>query len=181
MRIIAGAWRGKSLVAPTGQATRPTAQRLRQAVFDMIMHAPWGGRSLLEGALVLDAIAGTGALGLAALSRGAAQAVFIENDARALQALRTNIAACKAASRARLIAADVLRTIGGNRQHIVFLDPPYGAGLVPLAMHALRAAGWIASGTVIIAETGRLEDEQDGARLAQKVHGAAQMNVWREP
>ena len=81
MRIVAGAWRGRRLNAPVGQETRPTADRVRQSLFDMLMHAPWGGRSLLDGAVVLDAFAGTGALGLEALSRGAARAVFFEQDA----------------------------------------------------------------------------------------------------
>ena len=69
MRIVAGAWRGRSLLAPSGQTTRPTADRVRQALFDMLLHAPWGGRDGLEGARVLDAFAGTGGLGLEALSR----------------------------------------------------------------------------------------------------------------
>ncbi len=88
MRIVAGVWRGRKLVAPLGQATRPTADRVRQALFDMLLHAPWGGRAAIEGAVVLDAFAGTGAMGLEALSRGAARGVFIESDARALRALR---------------------------------------------------------------------------------------------
>ena len=71
MRIIAGAWRGRRLTAPAGQGTRPTADRVRQALFDMILHAPWGGRSAIEGVRVADVFAGTGALGLEALSRGA--------------------------------------------------------------------------------------------------------------
>src|SRR5580698_2435785 len=99
MRIVAGEWRGRSLVAPSGTETRPTADRVRQALFDMLMHAPWSGRAVIEGAAVLDVFAGTGALGLEALSRGAATAVFIENDATALKALRTNIAACGAGDR----------------------------------------------------------------------------------
>jgi len=76
VRIIAGAWKGRALIAPPGEATRPTAERVRQALFDMIAHAPWGGRGVLEGAQVLDAFAGTGALGLEALSRGAAETIF---------------------------------------------------------------------------------------------------------
>ena len=181
MRILAGAWRGKALVAPHGQTTRPTAQRMRQALFDMLMHASWGGRTLLDGATVLDAFAGTGALGLEALSRGAASAVFLENDPDALAALRTNVAACQADSRARAIRADVLRPPPGRFQNLVFLDPPYGAELVPRAVDALREAGWIASGTLLIAEHGRLDDVQYDAKLAQRVHGAAQVSVWREP
>jgi 16S rRNA (guanine(966)-N(2))-methyltransferase RsmD len=90
MRIIAGAWRGRALAAPPGLATRPTADRVRQSLFDMILHAAWGGRAVLEGAMVLDAFAGTGALGLEALSRGAESAVFFERDRAALAALRAN-------------------------------------------------------------------------------------------
>jgi 16S rRNA (guanine966-N2)-methyltransferase len=112
MRIVAGAWRGRTLVAPPGQATRPTADRVRQALFDTLMHAEWGGRAVIDGAVVLDVFAGTGALGLEALSRGAASACFIESDARALRALRANIAACKAAHRTEILAVDVLSAPG---------------------------------------------------------------------
>ncbi len=153
---------------------------MRQAIFDMLVHASWGGRALLDGASVLDAFAGTGALGLEALSRGAAQVVFIENNAQALRILGTNVASCNAASRARVIEADVLRAPRGARQTIVFLDPPYGRGLIPLALQALREAGWVASGTLIVAETGRLETVHID-HLARKTHGAAQVTVWREP
>ena len=99
MRIVAGAWRGRALQAPPGDTTRPTADRVRQALFDMLLHAPWGGRDAVEGARVLDVFAGTGALGLEALSRGAAFATFIEQDRAALAALRANIATLGAAGR----------------------------------------------------------------------------------
>ncbi len=181
MRIIAGAWRGRVLAAPLGAATRPTAQRMRQAVFDMLMHAPWGGRALLDGAHVLDGFAGTGALGLEALSRGAARATFIEQDRAALDTLGTNVAACRAQAACRVIAADIRRPPPGNGQALVFLDPPYGVGLLPEAVQALRKAGWIVPGSVVISEVGRLEScWQDGVKLAQRLHGAAQVNVWRE-
>ena len=101
MRIVAGAWRGRALQAPPGDTTRPTADRVRQALFDMLLHAPWGGRDAVEGARVLDVFAGTGALGLEALSRGAAFATFIEQDRAALAALRANIATLRAAGRCR--------------------------------------------------------------------------------
>src|SRR5258708_63332 len=96
MRIVAGAWRGRSLTAPSGTETRPTADRVRQALFDMLMHAPWAGRSVVENSCVLDAFAGTGAVGLESLSRGAARAVFVERARPALTALRANIDACRA-------------------------------------------------------------------------------------
>src|SRR3954471_21569913 len=113
MRIVGGAWRGRALVAPPGQGTRPTADRVRQALFDMLLHAPWGGRAVIEGAVVLDVFAGTGAMGLEALSRGAARCVFLESDPTALQVLRANITACNAGDRCRVVAADALRAGSG--------------------------------------------------------------------
>src|SRR5580704_17668677 len=113
MRIVAGEWRGRSLLAPPGATTRPTADRVRQALFDMLMHAPWSGRTFIEGALVLDLFAGTGALGLEALSRGAARAVFVERDRPALAALRANIEACRAGDRCEVLPVDVLSVPAG--------------------------------------------------------------------
>src|ERR1700704_5712492 len=119
MRIVAGAWRGRTLLAPSGTATRPTADRVRQALFDILMHAPWAGRSVVEDALVLDVFAGTGALGLEALSRGAASAVFVERSRAALTALRANIIACQADDRCEVLPIDALTVPDGKRAHIV--------------------------------------------------------------
>lgn len=118
MRIVAGAWRGRALVAPPGQGTRPTADRVRQALFNTLIHADWGGQSVIEGAVVLDVFAGTGALGLEALSRGASRAVFIECNEPALRALRANIASCKAQDRSRVLAVDALRLAWPQSQHL---------------------------------------------------------------
>jgi 16S rRNA (guanine966-N2)-methyltransferase len=182
MRIVAGAWRGRTLVASPGQGTRPTADRVRQALFDILMHAEWGGREAVEGAAVLDVFAGTGALGLEALSRGAATACFIESDAAALKALRANVAACKAEDRTRVLAVDVLRTPSaiGATASLVFLDPPYGSGLVPRAVTHLLRTGHIAPGALIIAEIG--QDETwiaDRPPLAERQHGAARVVFFR--
>jgi 16S rRNA (guanine966-N2)-methyltransferase len=203
MRIVAGAWRGRSLVAPTGQATRPTADRVRQALFDMLMHAEWGGRTLIEGAVVLDVFAGTGALGLEALSRGAASASFIESDANALQALRANVAACKAQDRTEILAGDVLQFPGGTGSprlardaspasaatdkerdggpaSLVFLDPPYGQDLIPRALVRLQHAGRIRHGALIVAEIARDETWiPDQPLLAGRQHGAARILIFR--
>ncbi len=180
MRIVAGAWRGRALSAPPGQTTRPTADRVRQALFDMLLHAPWGGRALMEGALVLDAFAGTGALGLEALSRGAAHATFIEQDRAALSALRANIAACSAAERCTVLPGSALAPPTGPSCGLVFLDPPYGQDLVPRALAALRAAGRLAPGALVVAETGRQEPPPtDAALLADRSHGAARLTIWR--
>ncbi len=177
MRIIAGAWRGRALTAPPGEATRPTADRVRQALFDRLLHAAWAGRDAVEDAAVLDAFAGTGALGLEALSRGAASAVFIENDPAALLALRRNVAA--ADGKGRVLAADALRPPPGTPCRLIFLDPPYGAGLIGQAVAALARAGWIAPDALLIAELGRAEPDPAADLLADWTHGAARMVAWR--
>ncbi len=181
MRIVGGGWRGRALKAPSGIGTRPTADRVRQALFDMLIHARWAGADVVEDAIVLDAFAGSGALGLEALSRGAAQATFMENDQASLAALRANIAACGAQDRCRVLAADVLTAPLGSPCGLVFLDPPYGAALVPQAMARLRASGWIAPRTLVVAETGRRDPPPAlGELLAERVHGAARVSIWRQ-
>jgi 16S rRNA (guanine966-N2)-methyltransferase len=181
LRIIAGAWKGRALQAPPGTATRPTADRVRQSLFDSLMHAPWA-RGVLPEATVLDAFAGTGALGLEALSRGAARAVFFEQDRGALAALRANIAACKAADRATVLARDVLRPgrCPGPPVALAFFDPPYGQGLVQRSVNVLRSEGWLSATSLLVAEAGRLETVvETSSLLAHSVHGAAQLMVWR--
>lgn len=178
MRIVAGAWRGRTLLAPAGSATRPTADRVRQALFDMLLHAPWGGRDRVEDVRVLDGFAGTGALGLEALSRGAASATFMEQDRAALRALRSNVAACRAQDRAVVLAVDVLAAPAGQPCGLVFLDPPYGQGLVPLAMARLSAMGWLAADALVVAEIGRDEALAGlGPILAEREHGAAKVVI----
>jgi 16S rRNA (guanine966-N2)-methyltransferase len=183
MRIIAGRWKGRALVAPPGLATRPTSDRARQAIFDQLWHAPWAGRGMLEGATVLDGFAGTGAMGLEALSRGAARAFFMEQDRGALAALRANITACKAGDACRVLAGDVTAPpVAAAPCSLVFLDPPYAKGLVPRALAALQAKGWIAPGALIIAETGR--DEESAIPpgfevISTRDHGAARLSALR--
>jgi 16S rRNA (guanine966-N2)-methyltransferase len=184
MRIVAGAWRGRVLRAPPGDTTRPTADRVRQALFDMLLHAPWGGRESIEGARVLDLFAGTGALGLEALSRGAAFATFIEHDRAALAALRANVAMLGTDRRCAVLAADAL-TIGmlaassAAPCSLIFLDPPYGADMVPRALGHMTARGWIAPGALIVAETARDESPLSTELLAERIHGAARISIWR--
>lgn len=184
MRIVAGAWRGRTLSAPPGAATRPTADRVRQALFDRLTHAPWAGRAALDGARVLDAFAGTGALGLEALSRGGAHATFLETDRAALRALRANIAACRAEARCTVLPADALRPPQGRPPQgqpcgLVFLDPPYGKDLVAPALAALDAAGWIAPGALLVAEIGRDDPLPRPDPVEDWVAGAARVVAWR--
>jgi 16S rRNA (guanine966-N2)-methyltransferase len=174
-RIIAGAWKGRKLVSPVGLETRPTGARVRQAVFDILAHAPW---CELRGAKVLDVFAGTGAYGLEALSRGAASAVFFEQSAAAQAALRQNILACRAV--ARVMTGDVLALPVGEPHDLVFLDPPYGMNMVPRAVAALRARGWLAPGAIIVAELGPGDVLEVPVFLAERSHGKARVKIWRD-
>jgi 16S rRNA (guanine966-N2)-methyltransferase len=177
MRIVAGAWKGRMLAAPKGDATRPTADRVRQALFDMLFHAPWGGRDLVVGAEVLDAFAGTGALGFEALSRGAAHATFFEAHPAATAAIKTNITSFRARA---TLHPDALKPPRGKACGLAFLDPPYFAGLLEPAAAALRRQGWLGPGTILVAETARAEDPPDlGEHLAERTHGAARISFFR--
>ncbi len=173
LRIIAGAWRGRKLIAPAGLATRPTNARARQAAFDILLHAAWAGPDFMQTAAVLDVFAGTGAYGLEALSRGAASATFIENAPDALAALRANITACKAT--ARVIAADALTPPTGTPHNLVFLDPPYGENLIPRALAALAARNWLAPAAIIIAELGPADTFDPPNPLTERRHGKARL------
>ena len=179
MRIVAGQWRGRRLTAPPGAATRPTADRVRQALFDMLLHAPWGGRDTIQGARVLDLFAGSGALGLEALSRGAAHATFVEHDRTALAALGANIAACAAQDRCQVLPIDAFAIPPGEAADLVFLDPPYRQDLVPRATARLRAMHRLAPRALLIAETGHDEPPPVADVLAERRHGAARLSVWR--
>jgi 16S rRNA (guanine966-N2)-methyltransferase len=168
------------LVAPPGQGTRPTADRVRQALFDILMHAAWAGREIFQSARVLDVFAGTGGLGLEALSRGALHVTFIESDPVALRALRANVAACKAEARSDILAVDALAVSGGPPASVVFLDPPYGQDLVAAALDRLAAVGRLSAGALIVAEIGRDEFwRPDQALLAERQHGAARLLIFR--
>lgn len=175
MKIIAGRWKGRALAAPLGLETRPTNIRARQAVFDILAHAPW---CELENAKVLDVFAGTGAYGLEALSRGAAAASFLEMSRPALAILKANIAACKTEA-TKIVAADALNPPAGSAHDLVFLDPPYGKTLVAPALAALAAKGWIAPGAIIVAELGPGEMLDVAEVLAECAHGKARLKIWR--
>jgi len=180
MHIIGGAFKGRKLIAPEGTATRPTNARARQAMFDILRHAPWAGQDFLNQARVLDVFAGTGACGLEALSRGAAHASFIENAQTALASLRANITACKMEQKTSVFAADALTPPPGTPHDLIFLDPPYGRDFIPKALAALGAQTWLAPGALIIAEYGPQDAlVTGGIILAERQHGAAKLLFWR--
>lgn len=154
MRIIAGDWRGRKLVAPKGEATRPTADRTRETLFSMLTSRVGS----FEGLAVADLFAGSGALGLEALSRGAASCLFVEQDRAALDAIRANVAALDARTRAQVSAGSVMTLGPAKAAHdLILLDPPYGTGAAGVALDRLLRLGWIGPGTWIAAETGARE------------------------
>jgi 16S rRNA (guanine966-N2)-methyltransferase len=152
MRIVAGKHRGRRLVAPEGLAVRPTSDRTREALFNILGQGR-GGPAPLAGARVLDAFAGTGALGLEALSRGAGSVAFMESQPSALAALERNIEALAEQAHAKALRADVLRPPRAEPPaDIVLMDPPYNQGLAEPALTALAEAGWITADTIVVIE-----------------------------
>jgi 16S rRNA (guanine966-N2)-methyltransferase len=159
MRIVSGRWKGKALVAPSGDTTRPTSDRVRQAVFNILEHAPWS--PALSGASVLDLFAGTGAMGLEALSRGASSCLFLDTDMSARAALMTNIEACSAQGITRVWKRDagalgLMPPSANGPFDLVFVDPPYGKGLDRAALNGL-SQGWLSPSALIVLEQGRGE------------------------
>lgn len=150
MRIIAGEWRGRRLTAPRGDVTRPTADRTREALFSMLLSR----LGSFEGLSVLDLFAGSGALGLEALSRGAASCLFVEQDAEALKALRANIDALAVRGTATVQAGSVLAmSAARGSADLILLDPPYGTGAGQVALDRLLRLGWIGPQSWISLET----------------------------
>ncbi|MCB1352612.1 MAG: 16S rRNA (guanine(966)-N(2))-methyltransferase RsmD [Rhodobacteraceae bacterium] len=158
MRIIGGIHRGRALAGLGGGDAkahlRPTSDRVRESLFNLLAHGGYGEPDPPERAAVLDLFAGTGALGLEALSRGARTATFVDKGAKALGLLRENIARLGMGETARVLARDALRlgAQSGAPFDLVFLDPPYGKALGEKALAAALAGGWIAPGALVVWE-----------------------------
>ena len=151
-------------MAPQGRATRPTSDRVRQALFDVIAHAPWAPP--LEGARVIDLFAGSGALGFEALSRGAASCLFVETDEAARGAIRENAEALGALGAIRVHRRDATDlgprpASAGAPLTLAFLDPPYACDLGARALDGLRRHDWLAAGAVAVFERGRDDPDPD--------------------
>ena len=154
MRIVGGRLRGRTLAAPRSQAIRPTADRLREALFNILTHA-YGDP--VSGARVLDLFAGTGALGLEALSRGAAFALFVDDGAPARALIRANVEALGLGGATRIFRRDATRLGIAHPVEpfsLVFLDPPYGQGLAEQALVSARAGGWLLPDALLVVEEG---------------------------
>ena len=173
MRIVAGTFRGRRLQAPKGREIRPTSDRVREAVFSILGPAVVGVR-------VLDLFAGTGALGLEALSRGALQAVFVDQSGQAVRLIRSNIELCGVQDRVRMVHAPVdqaLRRLAGRGEmlDLVFMDPPYGEGLVQKMLAGLRDV--VPNGALVVAEHGATDlsslplVEPEWSRIEERKYG----------
>lgn len=177
MRIIAGDWRGRPLVVPAGQATRPTADRVREALFSMLASR----LGTFEGLRVADLFAGSGALGLEALSRGAAHVTFVEQDGVALDALRANIAKLGATG-AEVRAQSVMALPPAPAPYdLVLLDPPYGTNAADVALDRLLRLGWFAPGAIVSVETAKGDAVEVAGfeREVERVHGRAMLTLLR--
>lgn len=180
LRIISGQWRGRKLQAPQGDATRPTADRTRETLFSMLTSR----LGSFEGLVVADLFAGSGALGLEALSRGAASCLFVEQDAPAIRALRNNIANLHVQGQCDVRASSVL-ALGAAKQplDLVLLDPPYHTGAGSVALDRLHRLGWIGAGTWISLETARDEEPRLKSleTVADRIVGKARLTLLRAP
>jgi 16S rRNA (guanine966-N2)-methyltransferase len=177
MRIISGLHRGRPIIAPKGDTTRPTADRTREALFSMLTSR----LGSFEGLRVLDLFAGSGALGLEALSRGAATCTFVEQDSAALDCLRTNIA--KLGVKGADVRAQSVMALGPApaAYDLILLDPPYESGAGIVALERLLRLGWIAPGALASVETTKKEMVVvEGFELdVERVHGKAKLTLLR--
>lgn len=184
MRIVGGRFKGRTLAAPEGKDLRPTADRTRESVFNILAH---GNRAIdgleLDGATVIDMFAGTGGLGLEAMSRGCGHGVFIDNDPRALALVRKNAGPMGLGRAVTLLKLDATRLAPPPRAAkapaaLAFLDPPYGQDLIQPALLGLKDKGWLQDGAVVVCEVAAKE-EFDPPRgfeaVDERTYGAAKV------
>ena len=179
MRIIGGEWRGRRLQAPPGAATRPTADRVRETLFSMLASR----LGSFEGLRVADLFAGSGALGLEGLSRGAAFACFVENDGKAAAAIRANAAEFGASDRVQILGGSALALPRADAFDLIFADPPYATGSGTAALQAVATAGWLAPGGWMAIETARGDSVDAGAFTLddERAVGRARLSLLRRP
>jgi 16S rRNA (guanine966-N2)-methyltransferase len=179
MRIIAGEWRGRSIDAPPGQATRPTADRVRETLFSMLASR----LGPFEELRVADLFAGSGALGLEALSRGAAMAAFVESDRAALDTIKRNSEKLGAIDRTRLFGGSALALPHSDPFDLILADPPYAPGSGSAAVQAVVNARWLAAGGWLTVETARGDrvDPLDLTVETTRDVGRARLTLLRRP
>jgi len=185
MRIVGGTLKGRTIRTPEGRDTRPTSDRARESIFNILAHAEWAPP--LEGARVIDAFAGSGALGFEAISRGGAFCLFVETEAAARGCIRDNVEAFQLFGNTRIhrrSATDLgPKPAGlGAPFDLVFMDPPYANGLVPPALEQLLRGQWITPDALVVAETGAHEPPQEAVGwnlLDERTYGAARVSFLR--
>ena len=179
MRIIAGQFRGRQLQAPPGSATRPTGDRVREALFSMLVSR----LGSFEDLRVADLYAGSGALGLEALSRGAAEAVFVETDPKAQAAIKTNAAKLGVTDRIRVLGGSALALPRSEPFDLILADPPYANGSGTALVRAVTQAGWLAPGGWLSIETEQRDavDPGDLSPEADREIGKARITLLRQP
>ena len=184
MRVVGGRLKGRVLKAPDGHAIRPTSERLRESIFDILLHRHPGA---VEGARVVDLFAGAGGLAIEALSRGAGFALLVDNGSEARALLRANVEALGLGGVTRIWRADATqlgKSPAGGPFGLAFLDPPYGKGLADLALAALIAGDWLAPGALVIVEEAAKATIAAPApleRLDARTYGDTQIAIFAMP
>jgi 16S rRNA (guanine966-N2)-methyltransferase len=180
LRVISGNLKGRRLFSLKGQKLRPTSDRVKEAIFNIL-------QDQVRGRKVLDLFAGTGALGIEALSRGAKSTVFVEESSRSLSALRRNIEECNLKEQAEVLGREARAAIKiiearGDSFELIFLDPPYGKGLARRALEALARSSIVTSGTLVVAEhslSEKLDFVPSWQRLDWRRYGSTQVSFFR--
>ena len=183
MRIVGGKFRGRDIAGPTSGATRPTSDRVRESIFNILAHGI--ADFTLEDARVMDLFAGTGALGLEAISRGAKFCLFVEEDSGARSVIRNNTDSCGVIGQCKIWrrdATDLGPSAPQSPYTLVFVDPPYGKGMGEKALHSLQDGGWLAAGAIVVleeAEKTMVADVEGLDLLDQRSYGDTQVRIYR--
>lgn len=185
MQIIGGTLRGRKLLPLEGGDIRPTSSRARESIFNILMHRMMeDGSSYIVDKNVADLCCGSGAMGIEAISRGAAHATFVDVSNKSLDIARQNVKKFAIDAQADFIRADAFRLPPARRAcHVIFCDPPYGAGMNEKILHAVREANWLAEGGVIIAEQSskeRIPEMDKYILLLEREYGRAKILVWQK-
>ena len=185
MRIISGMHRGRKIHLPKDTKTiRPTSDFVREAMFNVLAHGRFNDNvNVVQDAVVADICSGSGALGLEALSRGAAHVTFADQSREALDIVRKNIEHFKEADRSHILSADVTNLPYSKHKHdVILMDPPYHKGMIPAILHGLETQGWLAGEAIIIAERD-MKDEQSLPEnfelVDQRNYGRTSLDVMR--
>ena len=189
LRITGGAFRGRSLAAPADDRVRPTSDKVRQAVFNVLEHNDFGFGFALAGKRVLDLFAGTGAIGLEAISRGAAYCLFVDDSAESRAIIRRNVETLQLTGATKIWrrnATDLgaMPAGSGGPFDVVFLDPPYRKGLLPGALRSLAAGGWLAPQALLIPEAAADEPSlsaEDIRLLDERLYGDTRVTIFTTP